>query len=126
MYRTYGLLLPESDFSMDAAARKLKISFPTFGVELQGDTISVARQDWDMQLRLEAGPEVLEESLRISEHIGGAEDELGISRCSRRVVAWSDSPDPVMEHFDDAMRMTEVLRTFKGVIAVDPQEPSLL
>lgn len=126
MYRTFGLLLPESDFTLDAAARKLQVKFPNFGVQQRGNSVLVARDDWEMELRLEEGPEVLEESLRIAEQISGAVDELGISRCARRVVSSSDTPDPMMEHFDDMTKVTEVLRTFKGVIAIDPQEPSLL
>ena len=31
-----------------------------------------------------------------------------------------------MEHFDDHFQALEVLRTFKGVILVEPNEPALL
>lgn len=126
MYRRFGLLLPESDFSLEAAARRLKMKFPNFEVQQGDNSILLHRDTWEIHLVVEAGPEVLEESRRISEHISGAEDELGISRCARRVVVSSDMADPEMEHFDDVLKVTEVLQTFKGLIAVDPQEPSLL
>jgi hypothetical protein len=31
-----------------------------------------------------------------------------------------------MEHFNDYLLVVEVLKTFDGLIAVDPNEPSLL
>lgn len=126
MYRMYGLLLPESDFSLEVAERKLKLKLPNFNVQQTDEKVIVSRQDWEIHLTLESGPAVLEDSLRIAEQISGAVDELGISRCDRRVLVASDIQDPQLEHFDDYLKVTEVLRTFKGLIAVDPQGPSLL
>jgi hypothetical protein len=44
----------------------------------------------------------------------------------RRVEVWSDSVDPMMEHFNDFLLMVEVLKTFRGVVAVDPGGPGLM
>jgi hypothetical protein len=86
----------------------------------------LSSEDWEIHLTLEDGPAVLEESIRIAEQISGAEDELGIRACNRRIEVASDVPDPKMEHFDDYLKVIEVLQTFRGVVLVDPEEPSLL
>lgn len=126
MYRAFGLLLPESNFTLPAAAKKMTAVFPGFQQQLTGDQLSVFNDSWEIHLNMQQGPEVLEESEEIAEHIGGTEDALGIRRCNRRVEVSSDFPDPEMEHFDDYLKVIEVLQTFDGLIAIDPQEPSLI
>ena len=126
MYHAYALLLPDSDCSLVAAAEKLAARFPGFTVEQADRQVRLAQGDWEMRLTLDDGPEVLEDSLRIADHIGGADEELGIARCHRRVDVASDIPDPEMDHFNDYLQVIEVLQSFQGVIAVDPSEPSLL
>ncbi len=126
MYHAHGLLLPESDFTLAAAAQKLAATFPALRQAQSGPRLSLSSDTWEIHLTLEQGPEVLEDSRRIAEHVGGAEDELGISRCDRRVDVATDVPDPEMEHFNDYLKVIETLQTFKGVIPVDPQEPSLI
>jgi hypothetical protein len=126
MYHAYGLLLPNSDFTLAAAAQKLAVMLPEFQQQQAGQRLELFSGAWEMHLTLQDGPEVLQESLRIAEHIGGAEDELGIRTCNRRVDIASDVPDPEMDHFNDYLRVIEALQTFQGVIPVDPREPSLL
>ena len=126
MYHAYGLLLPPSDFTLAAAAQKLASVFPGFELAQREVRLTLAKDDWEIHLTLEEGPEVLEESHRIAEHVGGGEDELGIGTCNRRVDVASDVPDPEMDHFNDYLQVIEMLQTFKGVIPVDPHEPSLL
>ena len=126
MYHAYGLLLPDSDFTLAAAAKKLAGVFPQLQQEQDGQRLSLASDDWEIHLTLEEGPEVLDESLRIADHIGGSDEELGISKCHRRVDVATDVPDPKMDHFNDYLQVVEVLQSFAGVIAVDPSEPSLL
>ncbi len=126
MYHAHALLLPNSDFTLAAAAKKLAALFPALPQELTEQRLQLSSDDWEIHLTLEGGPEVLEEALRIADHIGGAEDELGIRTCNRRVDIASDVPDPEMDHFNDYLRVIEALQTFQGVIAVDPREPSLL
>ena len=126
MYHAYALLQPSSDFSLKAAAPKLKAKFPELKQDLSDRQLMISSEDWEIHLTTEEGPDVLEESSRIADHISGAEDELGIRTCNRRVDVASDVPDPRMEHFDDYLKVIEVLRTFRGVILIDPDEPSLL
>jgi hypothetical protein len=126
MYHAHGLLLPESDFTLAAAARKLGEAFPHLRQTQSGDRLSLANDEWEIHLTLEHGPEVLEDSRRVADHVGGAEDELGIRRCDRRVDVATDMADPEMEHFNDYLKVIETLQSFKGVIPIDPKEPSLL
>lgn len=126
MYSAFGLLTPDSDFTMTEAARRLAVKFPTFTIELRADSIAVSSADWEIHLTLNESPMVLDESREIAGHIGGAVDAKDIAACARRVEVASDIPDPVMAHFNDYLFVVEVLQSFKGVIAVDPREPSLL
>jgi hypothetical protein len=126
MYQAYGLLLPESPFTLDAAGAKLAAAFPSFTMKQAAQQLSLLREDWEIHLVLEDGPEVAEEAQRIADGIGGDEDELGIRRCRRRVNVWTDIPDPEMEHFGDYIKILDVLKSFPGVVVVDPKEPSLL
>jgi hypothetical protein len=126
MYSAFGLLKADSDFTMAEAARRLAAKLPAFAVQQNGDAVSVAAANWEIHLTLNESPAVLEESRAIAEHIGGAEDANDIAACARRVELSSDTPDPEMEHFNDYLLAVEVLQSFRGLIAVDPREPSLL
>ena len=126
MYSAFGLLTPDSDFTMTEAAKRLSAKFPSFPVEQNADTIVVASADWEIHLSLNESSTVLEESREIAGHIGGAEDAKDIANCARRIELFSDMPDPEMNHFNDYLFAIEVLQSFNGVIAVDPKEPSLL
>lgn len=126
MYHAYGLLLPNSDFTLAAAAQKLAAALPSFQQEQAARQLRLASGAWAIQLTVQEGPDVLEESVKIAEQIGGAEDELGIRTCNRRVDVGSDDPDPEMDHFNHYLQIIEALQSFQGVIAVDPSEPSLL
>ncbi len=126
MYAAYGLLKPDSDFTTKEAAKRLAAKFPSFKVAEQAGAVVLSSADWEIYLRLNDSPAVLEESREIAGHIGGAEDAKDIAACARRVELASDIPDPEMEHFNDYLLAVEVLQSFKGLIAVDPREPSLL
>jgi hypothetical protein len=126
MYSAFGLLKPDSDFTMTEAASRLSAKFPSFAVEQQADTIAVSSADWEIHLTLNESPVVLDESRDMAERIGGAEDAGDVAVCARRVELASDIPDPEMDHFNDYLRAVEVLKSFNGLIAVDPREPSLL
>jgi hypothetical protein len=126
MYSAFGLLTPDSDFTMMEAAKRLTVKLPSFAVEHKPVGIVVSSADWEIHLTLNESPTVLEESREMAGHIGGEEDAKDITACARRVEVASDTPDPEMNHFNDYLFVIEVLQSFKGVIAVDPKEPSLL
>ena len=126
VYSAFGLLKPDSDFTLKEAAQRLAAKFPLFAVEQTADAIVVSDAEWEIHLTLNESPAVLDESREIARHIGGAEDAKDIALCARRVELASDIPDPEMDHFNDYLLAVEVLQSFEGLIAVDPREPSLL
>jgi len=128
MYRAFGLLQPGTDFALDQASARLAAKFPGYSVARRGDQITVAKGDWEIELALVAGPHVATESEGLVGKLAGLEPaEAGaLTGSDRRVEVWSDTPDPFMEHFNDYLGVVEVLKSFRGVVAVDPHEPSLL
>ncbi len=126
MYRAFGLLQAATDLTLDEVAVRLRAKFPGYGVGMSPGLITVAKGDWDIQLRLNEEPAVLVESAELAEKIAGTIDGSEIAACARRVEVWSDTPDPMMEHFNEFLFVVEVLQSFRGVIAVDPREPALM
>jgi hypothetical protein len=126
MYRAYGLLPPGNPFSLEEAAARLRARFPDAVVTHAGNQVTVQKGDWEIELLLNADSTVLAESAAIAEQIAGLDDSQGIAGCDRRVEVWSETPDPFVEHLADFHTVVEVLRSFPGVIAVDPAEPALM
>ena len=126
MYRAYGLLQPGSDFAAGEAVARLRSRFPGYDVALNGDQITVSKGDWEIELKLTGGPDVLAESVVLAERIAGLEDGVFMERCDRRVEVWSDTPDPFVEHLADFHAVIETLKSFAGVVVVDPKEPALM
>ena len=128
MYRAYGLLPPNSDYTTAEAVNRLRAQFPNYHVAAAGDQITVSMANWEMELRLNADASVRTESAGFAEKIAGLEpaDAAAIESCTRRVDVWSDTPDPFVEHLADFHAVVGVLKTFPGLIAVDPHEPALL
>ena len=126
MYTAFGCLTSTSDFTLTEAARRLADKLPSFQIKQEGNSILATSSDWELHLTLNESPEVLDESREMAERIGGAEDAKDLASCARRVELGSDISDPMMEHFNDYLLAVEALRSFNGLIAVDPREPSLL
>jgi hypothetical protein len=126
MYSAYALLLPDSDLKLSAAKDRLAMKFPEAAVELKGSEITLTEGDWDYHLILNKEPEVLSQSEELAGRIAGLDEDTPMRECNRRVEVWSETPDPFMEYFDRHFQVLDVLRSFKGVILVDPKEPSLL
>ncbi len=128
MYRAYGLLLSGTDFTLDPAAARLTARFPGYSVTRRGEQITVSKGDWEIELALVSGPQVQTESEGLAGNLAGLEpaEAASIAACDRRVEVWSDTPDPAMEHFNDYLFVVEVLKSFRGVVVVDPREPAIL
>jgi hypothetical protein len=128
MYQAYLLLQPSTDFTFEAAQKKLAAKFPKHVAARAGEELTFTGMDWDFYLRMNAGPEVLAESEKFAEQIAGDGVEEGrlIAAIDRRVEIGSDVPDPEMDHFEDYLTLLETLRCFRGIIMIDPSEPSLL
>ena len=128
MYRAFGLLRPDSDFTADEALVRLTAKFPGFDVAREGNRITVSKGEWWIAMELVAGAHVQLETEGLVGHLAGVEpaeaEALVVS--DRRVEVWTDVPDPFMEHFNDYLLTVEVLKSFKGLLAVDPNEPGIL
>lgn len=126
MYRVYALVPPGSDLTIQALLPKVRAEFSTATVTLNGQQITIARGEWEFELLELAGPEVLTESRGIAERMAGLGEDHDIASCDRRIEAWSETPDPMLEYFEDYQRIVGVLKSFPGLIVVDPKEPSFL
>ena len=128
MYRALGLLRPETDFTVEQAQARLAAKFPGFAVTREGDQITVTGGEWWIALALVSGEHIREETEGLVGHLAGVEPEEAeaLVASDRRVEVWTDVPDPFMEHFNDYLFVVEVLKSFDGLLAVDPNEPGLL
>jgi hypothetical protein len=128
MYTAFGLLKPSSDFTIDAAFQRLTAKFPDYSVTRSGQQVVVAQGDWSIQLALVEGAHLRGELEGLAGKLAGVEPAEAAAYVSteQRVEVWSDIPDPMMEHFDDYLKMVEVLKSFTGLLAVDPREPGVL
>lgn len=126
MYRSYGLLLPETRLSLEDVEERVRATFPDAVMWRQEDTLVVMVGDWNVNFRINDGPEVLSESVWFAGRIAGLEPGSGMDTCNRRLEVWSDTQDPFLEHFDKYQRVIDLLRGIPGLIAIDPKEPALL
>lgn len=128
MYHAVGLLTKESDFDLDAAGARLAARIPGSSAARSGDTVTVSKGDWWIAMALESGDDLRDEIEGLTARLAGveqAEAEQYVA-AARRVSVWTDVPDPFMEHFNDYLYAVEVLKSFGGLLAVDPKEPGLL
>jgi hypothetical protein len=128
MYRAIGLLRSDTDFTIDQAQSRLGAQFPGFTITRDGDQLVVSKGEWWIAMALTSGPAVALEIEGLVGHLAGiepAEAEQYVSS-ARRVEVWTDVSDPFMEHFDDYLKVVEVLKSFSGLLAVDPNERGVL
>ena len=128
MYHAMGLLQKNNDFDLDAAGALLVARIPGSSAVRNGDTVTVGKGDWSINIALVSGPQVQSETAGITGKLAGFDqtEAEALAASDRRVEVWTDDPDPFMEHFNDYLFAVEVLKSFHGVTAVDPNEPSLL
>jgi hypothetical protein len=128
MYRAFGLLRPDSDFTPEQAQARLTAKFPGFTVTREGNQTVVSKGDWWIATALVSGPDVQTETTGLVERLVGVEpnEAAALAGSDRRVELWTDVPDPFMEHFNDYLSVIEVLKSFTGLLVVDPKEPSVL
>jgi hypothetical protein len=128
MYRVVGLLQSATDFDLDLAAARLAARLPAHAVSRTGDSVTLRKGDWEMYVAVASGPDVQTETVGLVDKLAGVEpaEAEAFAATDRRVEAWTDTPDPFMEHFDDYLGVVEVLKSFRGLLAVDPKEPGVL
>jgi hypothetical protein len=128
MYHALGLCQPHSDFDLDAAGARLAARIPGSSTSRSGDTVTVSKGDWWIAMALESGDHLRDEIEGLTSKLAGlegAEAEEYVAS-AKRVSLWTDIPDPFMEHFNDYLSAVEVLKSFGGVLVVDPKEPGVL
>lgn len=128
MYRAYGLLLPKNDFNLDAAGTRLVAKIAGSSAARNANVVTISKGNWSINIAEVKGAHIPDETVGITDKIAGFErdDVEVLATTDRRIEVWTDDPDPFMEHFNDYLFAVEVLKSFKGVIAVDPNEPALL
>jgi hypothetical protein len=128
MYRAFGLLQPHNDFDLDTAAARLAERLAGSSSRRDGEVVTISKGNWEMYLAVVSGPHVVTETIGITDRLAGFEREEAeaLASSNKRIEIWTDTPDPFMEHFNDYLTAVEVLKSFKGVVVVDPNEPSLL
>jgi hypothetical protein len=128
MYHAIGLLQANNDFSIAEAEARLRQALPEHTVTPEGQRIRVERGEWWLAIELVAGPELRDETEGIVSRLAGLEpaEADGYVATGQRVEVWTDLPDPFMEHFNDFLTMVEVLKSFRGLLAVDPKEPGVM
>jgi hypothetical protein len=128
MYHAIGLLQADNNFSITEAEARLKQALPEHTVIPNGSRIRVERGEWWIALELVAGSQLRDETEGLVSKLAGLEpaEADGYVRSNERVEVWTDIPDPFMEHFNDFLSIVEVLKSFRGLLAVDPKEPGVL
>ena len=128
MYHAIGLLQASNNFSVAEAEMRLRQSLPEHTVIPEGQRIRVQSGDWWIAMELNAGPHLRGETEGIVGKLAGlepAEAEAFVAS-GQRVEVWTDLPDPFMEHFNDFLTVVEVLKSFRGLLVVDPKEPGVM
>lgn len=128
MYRAIGLLRSETDFTLDEVQKRLTTTYPDASISRAGDQITVSKGEWWIALAVVSGPEIAEEIEGLLSRLAGVEtDEAqGYVASAKRIEVWTDVSDPFMEHFNDYLLMVETLKSFNGLLTVDPNEPGVL
>ncbi|HEY1191793.1 MAG TPA: hypothetical protein VGE74_29445 [Gemmata sp.] len=128
MYSAFGLLNSETNFTVEEAQKRLAAQFPGFTVARTGDRIDVTKGEWWIAMARVTGDYIPEETNGLMGHLAGVEpaEAEGFIASNARVEVWTDVPDPFMEHFNDYLKTVEVLKSFTGLLAVDPKERNVL
>lgn len=128
MYRAIGLIKPDTDFTVAEAEKRLATKFNGFAVARAGDRVDVRKGDWWISLARVAGEGIAGEIEGLVGHLAGVESDeaAAYTASAARVEVWTDVPDPFMEHFNDYLGVVEVLKSFRGLLAVDPNERGVL
>lgn len=128
MYRAMGLLQANTDFTLEEALGRLQAKFPGDSVTRNGETIVVARGEWWIAVALVSGSHIRNETEGLVGNLAGLEpaEAEALVASEKRVEVWTDVPDPYMEHFNDFLSVVEVLKSFRGLLAIDPKEPGVL
>jgi hypothetical protein len=128
MYHAVGLLQANNDFSIAEAEMRLRQALPEHTVIPEGPRIRVEKGEWWIAMELVGGPQLRGETEGIVGKLAGLEpaEADAFVASGKRVEVWTDLSDPFMEHFNEFLMVVEVLKSFRGLLAVDPKEPGVM
>lgn len=127
MYHAVGVVAPESDFTPDELLARLTAQFPGFDVARTESGVSVSKGEWWIAVAVQTAG-VAGEIEGLLGHVAGvepAEAEKFVAG-GTLIDAQTDVPDPFMEHFNDYLTLVGVLKSFQGVLVIDPKSHDLL
>jgi hypothetical protein len=129
-YVVFGLLEPKSNFNLNTAFDRIRDVFfnlPDGGVEPQssgGNDISIDPENLGLFVVLVDDPKVIEDSRQLAALLGNAPEAAAVARCERRIEFGMQWGDPRGDIFPEFERLLGVLRSFRGVIFLDPRNPA--
>jgi hypothetical protein len=131
----FGLLTPESDFDLDVAYGLLCDEFADLiesgpddegPLSIGGNDISIDPENLGLFVVLHeasADVPVASDAQELAAELGAAPAAADVARCTRRIEFGFSFHDPRGEIFPEFQRVLAVLRTFHGVIFLDPRNP---
>jgi hypothetical protein len=129
-YVVFGLLAPESNFNLNTAFDRIRDVFtnlPDGGFEPQSsgaNDISIDPEHLGLFVVLVDDPKVINDSQQLAVQLGNAPEAAAVARCARRIEFGMQWGDPRGDVFPEFERLLGVLRSFRGVIFLDPSDPA--
>ena len=128
------VLLPNSNFTLERAAKLLEVRFasrPDLKVTLKKNVTVKADDRWQLKVQLNLEPHVIEESIELAQSLAAgrcatAAPELLERAKNAKLESFparfeiSSSRDPNMDHFNDYLFVLEALGALEGSVAFDP------
>jgi hypothetical protein len=127
MYHAVAVVAPESDFTADELRARLAAQFPGFEIARTETGASVSKGEWWIAVAVQTEG-VAGEIEGLLGHVSGVEPAEASKYVAggTLVDAQTDVPDPFMEHFNDYLTLVAVLKSFQGVLVIDPKSHDLL
>ncbi len=133
----FGLIEPNSDFDIYRAFDRICDEFknlPDGGycedegpLSTGGNDISIDPENLGLFVVLHEdsadGP-VAADSKQLAAELGDAPEAAAVARCTRRIEFGTSFADRDGSIFPEFLRLLAVLRTFRGVIFLDPRNPA--
>lgn len=115
-YSTSVFIKDESDFSLEAAAKKLGALTSVTIQNPREKGFTVCWGNWSFEVGLMDDPSVLEEHQESASYNPDDPRMQEVAGCRRRVNLWSPETDYEGDYFDEYLMTIEELTSFKGIL----------
>ncbi len=115
-YTTFIFIKDDSDFSLEAAAKKLGALTSVTIQNLRERGFTVCWENWYFEVGLADEPSVLEEHQEDASNSPNDPRMHEAASCRRRVEMWSPETDYDCDYLDEYLITLEVLTGFKGLL----------